>query len=268
MTAATLDCAVQGRFRLGLGVSGPAGVRGLARRPVHRPARPHPRVRADRPAGAAAPAGDGGRRRISRCRCPTVPASRWCCRCSRCAPQIPVYLAALGPKNLDLTGADRRRLAGHLLRPGHRPPVACGRIRDAARRRRPRPGRHRPVRVRAGVGRRRPAGRPPTRCAGTPRCTSAAWGRAKTNFYHRTASEMGYERRGGPGAGPVPGPRLRRARRPRCRTSSSTGPACSATRPGSRTAIARLAAGGVTSHRRVLLRPRPRRAEDRHADAP
>ena len=50
MTAATLDTLSGGRFRLGLGVSGPAGLRGLARRPVRQAAGPHPRVRRHRPA--------------------------------------------------------------------------------------------------------------------------------------------------------------------------------------------------------------------------
>ena len=42
MTAATLDSLSGGRFRLGLGVSGPAGLRGLVRRQVRQAAGPHP----------------------------------------------------------------------------------------------------------------------------------------------------------------------------------------------------------------------------------
>ena len=52
MTAATLDSLSGGRFRLGPRRLGPAGLRGLARRPVRQAAGPHPRVRRDRPQGA------------------------------------------------------------------------------------------------------------------------------------------------------------------------------------------------------------------------
>ena len=72
-----------GGSRLGPRRVRPAGVRGLARRPVRRSARPHPGVRADRPAGAEAAPGDRRRRRISPCRCRTGRASRWCWPCSR-----------------------------------------------------------------------------------------------------------------------------------------------------------------------------------------
>ena len=48
MTAATLDVLSGGRFRLGLGRIGAAGVRGLARRAVLAPAGTHSRVRGDR----------------------------------------------------------------------------------------------------------------------------------------------------------------------------------------------------------------------------
>ena len=76
MTAATLDSLSGGRFRLGLGVSGPAGLRGLVRRQVRQAAGPHPRVRRDRPQGDDAASGCPTRASTGRCRCPAAPASR------------------------------------------------------------------------------------------------------------------------------------------------------------------------------------------------
>ena len=123
---------------------------------------------------------------------------------------------------------DRRRLAGHLLRPGRRPAVACARIRDAATaagrdpaaidicasvpvsvarrpagRRRPGARARRALHRRHGVARRRTsttAPRPRWVTAQRPtRCRTGSW------------------------------PATTPGRRRPCRTSSSTGPACSAT---------------------------------------
>ena len=54
MAAATLDVLSGGRFRLGLGVSGPQVSEGWYGVPFERPGRPHARVRRDRPHGARA----------------------------------------------------------------------------------------------------------------------------------------------------------------------------------------------------------------------
>ena len=53
MTAAGLDFVSDGRFTLGLGRLRAAGHRGLARRPLRRPAAAHPGDRGDLPAGVA-----------------------------------------------------------------------------------------------------------------------------------------------------------------------------------------------------------------------
>ena len=61
MTAAGLDYVSGGRFVLGLGRLRPAGHRGLARRALRRPRRPHPRADRDLPHGLA-PRAPGVRR--------------------------------------------------------------------------------------------------------------------------------------------------------------------------------------------------------------
>ena len=104
-TALTLDQLSGGRFLLGLGVSGPSGGRGLARRRLRQAARAHARVRGDRPRGVAA--GEGARvhgrvlpdpvrrrrRHGPRQAAPVHPAR---------ARGHPRLLAAIGPKNVAL----------------------------------------------------------------------------------------------------------------------------------------------------------------------
>ena len=113
----------------------------------------------------------------SRCRCRTARARRCGSPCTRSASDIPIYLAAVGPKNLELAGeiADgwlaiffAREHAGEWL--GH-----------VARR----PGQGRARTSTASTSSRRcrswsatTSRRAPSRCAGTPRCTSAAWAAA------------------------------------------------------------------------------------------
>ena len=104
MTAATLDLLSGGRFRLGLGVSGPQvseGWHGV------RFAKPLARTReyvdivseALRPADAC-----GTRASSSRCRCPTARARRSSSTVHPAREHIPIYLAAVGPRNLELAG--------------------------------------------------------------------------------------------------------------------------------------------------------------------
>ena len=106
--------------------------------------------------------------------------------------EIPIYLAALGPKNLDLTGEIADGWLAHLLRPGDRgrlhhpdpatPPPAAG--RDPA-----------DIDICATVPvsvADDPAAWPPNRVRGHAALYIGGMGSAKTNFYHRTATEMGF----------------------------------------------------------------------------
>ena len=104
MTAVTLDLLSGGRFLLGLG-TWPAGRRGLARRAVGKPLREDARVRRDRPLGRP-PRGRRAPRRALRH--PVLGAGatglgkplKLMARPLR--SEIPIYLAAMGPKSVEL----------------------------------------------------------------------------------------------------------------------------------------------------------------------
>ena len=105
MTAATLDLMSGGRFILGLGTSGPAGRRRLARTAVGQAARQDARVRRDRPHGAPA----RGRRAPGRALPDPVrrPGATGLGKPLKLMlrplrADIPIYLAAIGPKNVAL----------------------------------------------------------------------------------------------------------------------------------------------------------------------
>src|SRR5918995_396015 len=103
MTAATLDSLSGGRFRLGLGVSGPQVSEGWHG------------VRFDRPLGRTREYVDIVRRALTRQRLsydgehwtlplPDGPGKAIQLTVHPVRERIPVYLAAIGPKNLELTG--------------------------------------------------------------------------------------------------------------------------------------------------------------------
>jgi F420-dependent oxidoreductase-like protein len=102
MTAATLDTISGGRFRLGLGVSGPGVVEGLHGVSFDQPlARLREHLEIVRMALAGHPVRfDGHHYRI-----PLVPSQKPLAIAVDPGTSVPVYLAALGPRALELTGA-------------------------------------------------------------------------------------------------------------------------------------------------------------------
>ena len=83
MTAATLDTLSGGRFRLGLGVSGPQVSEGWHGVRFDKPLGAHPGVRRDRPARRWPARRCSTTASTAPCRCPTAPARRCASPCTR-----------------------------------------------------------------------------------------------------------------------------------------------------------------------------------------
>ena len=115
MAAASLDVLSDGRFRLGLGLSGPQVSEGWYGEPFTRPLRrTREYVDVVRRALAREPVAARGRGRR------WAWASRSSCWPSRSRTQIPVYLGAIGPQGRGPDRRDRRRLAAVPLQPRRR----------------------------------------------------------------------------------------------------------------------------------------------------
>jgi len=189
MTAATLDALSQGRFSLGLGVSGPQVSEGWHG------------VRFADPIGRTEEYVQIVRQAISRRRVTaggdhfTLPlpggqGKSLVLALQPVRPRIPIYLAAIGPKNLDLTG----RIADGWLGIFFDPDTAgtsITRIGQAATD----AGRN-PADIDICVTVPTSVDADPVRAANRARGHAALYiggmGSPKTNFYHRTASEMGF----------------------------------------------------------------------------
>lgn len=189
MTAATLDAISQGRFNLGLGVSGPQVSEGWHGVKFADPiGRTEEYVQIVRQAIARRRVTAGGKHFTLPL--PGGEGKSLVLALQPVRPRIPLYLAAIGPKNLDLTG----RIADGWLGIFFDPDTAGGsitRIADAARV----AGRD-PADIDICVTVPTSVHTDPERAADRARAHAALYiggmGSPKTNFYHRTAVEMGY----------------------------------------------------------------------------
>ena len=228
MTAATLDTLSGGRFRLGLGCRGPQVSEGWHGVRVRRAAGAHPRVRRHRADGAAPRDRSPTQGKHFTLPLPDGPGKALKLTIHPPRPDLPIYLAAVGPEEPRAGRGDRRRLAGDLLQPGAL--------------RRPARSRSAPARRRAGRGtaddplagfdivpsvpvvidddvEAAARGRAP----GTPRSTSAAWARGSRTSTTSWPAGWGSRRprRGSRTSTSTGGTAT--PRRP-CRSSSSTRP--------------------------------------------
>jgi F420-dependent oxidoreductase-like protein len=190
MTAATLDTLSGGRFRLGLGVSGPQVSEGWHG------------VRFDRPLTRTREYVDIVRMALARERVrydgefftlplPDGPGKALTLTVHPVRERIPIYLAAIGPKNLELAGEIADGWLAIFFSPEHAQelmtPLVAGRSR-------------------AGLGMDGfdvvptvpvVLGEDPERCADPVRFYSALYiggmGSRDRNFYHQLACRMGYE---------------------------------------------------------------------------
>lgn len=118
MTAATIDLLSGGRFRLGLGVSGPQVSEGFHGVPFEAPLRrTREYVDVVRLALDRAPITYAGRHLVLPL--PDGPGKTLTLKVPRVRRQIPIYLAAVGPKNLELAGEIADGWHGVFFAPEH-----------------------------------------------------------------------------------------------------------------------------------------------------
>ena len=194
MTAATLDTLSGGRFRLGLGVSGPQVSEGWHG------------VRFDKPLTRTREYVDIIRMALARERVrydgefftlplPDGPGKALTLTVHPVRDRIPIYLAAIGPRNLELTGEIADGWLAIFFSPEHASDIMAPLV----------DGRHKAGLTMEGfdVVPTVPVvlGDDPARCADPVRFYSALYvggmGSRERNFYHQLACRMGYEEAAG-----------------------------------------------------------------------
>ena len=193
MTAATLDTLSGGRFRLGLGVSGPQVSEGWHG------------VRFDKPLGRTREYVEIIRKAMRREKLeyagehytlplPDGPGKALKLIVHPVREHVPVYLAAVGPKNLELAGEIADGVLPLFVAPDRAgdvlDPVRAGRAKAGLGAGRLRRGPHRAPRRR-----RRPGAPAPTRSAATRRSTSAAWAPGRRTSTTRSPAGWATSRR-------------------------------------------------------------------------
>ena len=236
MHALTLDHLSNGRFSLGLGVSGPAGGRGLVRPAVRQAAGAHARVRRHRPARAAA-RGAGRVRRASTTGCRTTARTRGgsASRCARSRTRCaPTCRSCSAPKARRTSRSRPRSPTVGCRSTTRRSGPRCTRIRCA----RAKPG-LRDLRDRDGLrDHRRRRGRPDAH-QGRARVLHRRHGREGSQLPHGADEPHGLRGRGAPHPGAVLRGQARRSDPARARPSSPTRSRSSVRRNASATACRR-----------------------------
>ena len=217
MTAATLDSLSGGRFRLGLGVSGPQVSEGWYGVQVRQAAGPHPRVRRDRPQGDVPRAPDATRASTGRCRCPAGPASRSSSPSTRCASRSRSTSPPSAPRTSSRPGRSPTARCWSSSPPEHAEETTLRHLRAGREKAGKTLEGFDVVPDRAAWPSATTSTRWPTSSAPTPPCTSAAWAAASRTS---TTSSRGAwaTRRRPPRSRRSTWPATRRAPPPPCRS--------------------------------------------------
>lgn len=194
MTAATLDTLSGGRFRLGLGVSGPQVSEGWHG------------VRFDKPLTRTREYVDIIRMALARERVryegefftlplPEGPGKALTLTVHPVRERIPIYLAAIGPRNLELAGEIADGWLAIFFSPEHAPEIMAPLVAGRASANKTMEGFDVVPTVPVVLG------DDPARCADPVRFYSALYiggmGSRDRNFYHQLACRMGYEEAAG-----------------------------------------------------------------------
>ena len=224
MTAAGMDALTDGRFILGLGASGPQVIEGFHGVKYDAPARAHPRDRRHLPQGLDARAGRRTTAATTTCPCPAGEGTGLGKPLKIIAKpvrdRIPIWIASLGPKNVELTAEIADGWMPIFFLPERARDVwgadlDAGAAKRARRPRSPRDHRRRPR------GHRRRQGRGGRDDAPDGGALHRWHGRQGEELLQRPHGPLRLGGGGGEDPGPLPRRQQGRGRRPGARRSSS-----------------------------------------------